>query len=261
MTNPALDWPSVATSPALTTTAVHIWALPLDSPPERIAALAATLSTDERERADRFSLEHLRHRFIAGRGGMRAVLANYLQAAPAQLEFTYTSRGKPSLGGDAAGRLHFNLAHSHNLALLAVTRVAPLGVDVEKVRPFPNAGDIAERFFAAGEIAAFKTLPPDARDAAFFHLWTRKEAWLKATGDGIAESLSKIEVAFLPDQPPRVLAIAGDVAAGEAWSIFPLSPAAGFVGALAIHARDVQLSCLIASKLYVSGSQGMSNSK
>ena len=243
MSNLALDWPPVATPPSLTAWAVHVWAWPLDLPPERSAALIATLSPDERERARKFGTEQLRLRFIAGRGGMRVLLAKYLQVAPGRLEFSYTSRGKPALAGAETERLHFNLAHSHELALLAVTRVAAVGVDVEKVRPFADATGIAERFFAAGEIAAFKTLPPGARDTAFFQLWTRKEAWLKATGDGIAESLSKIEVAFLPDEPPGVRAIAGDPAAGKAWSICPLSPAEGFVGALAIPARDVRSSC------------------
>jgi 4'-phosphopantetheinyl transferase len=86
-------------------------------------------------------------------------------------------------------------------------------------------------------------VPAAARDAAFFSLWTRKEAWLKATGDGIAESLAKIEVAFLPDETPRVITIAGDAVAGEAWSLCPLNPAGGFVGALAIRCRPVRLQC------------------
>ena len=107
----------------------------------------------------------------------------------------------------------------------------------------PNALEIAERFFSAGEIAALKTVPPAAREEAFFRLWTRKEAWLKATGDGIAESLSKIEVAFLHDEPPGVRAIGGDAEAARAWSICSLNPAPGFVGAVAIPARDVKLSC------------------
>lgn len=243
MSNPTLVWPLVATPPSLTARAVHVWAWSLDMSAERIVALAATLSPDERGRAGKFGTAQLRHRFIVGRGVMRAVLADYLQAAPAELEFSYTSRGKPALAGSAAGRLHFNLAHSHGLALLAVTHVAALGVDVERVRPFPNATGIAERFFSAGEIAAFQTLPLGAREAAFFQLWTRKEAWLKATGDGITASLSKVEVAFLPDEPPGVRAIAGDPAAGKTWSICPLSPADGFVGALAIPARDTELSC------------------
>ena len=239
----ALNWPVATTVAALTETAVHVWALPLDLAPEKIAALAATLSQDERERADRFRFEHLRHRFMAGRGGLRALLAHYLQAEPAQLEFTYASRGKPGLAGSAAGRLHFNLAHSQDLALIAVTRLAPLGVDVEKIRPMPDALAIAERFFSTAERAAFDTLPSAAHDAAFFHLWTRKEAWLKATGDGIAESLSKIEVAFLPGEPARVRAIAGDAAAGDAWSLCELNPAGGFVGAVAIPSRPAGVEC------------------
>jgi 4'-phosphopantetheinyl transferase len=179
---------------------------------------------------------------------LRALLGNYLQLDPARLEFACHSRGKPSLTGPGAGQIHFNLAHSEDLALIAVTRAGEVGVDVERIRPMPDGEAIAERFFSTREIEAFRRVPAAARDAAFFSLWTRKEAWLKATGDGIAESLAKIEVAFLPGETPRVLAIAGDAAAGEAWSLCPLNPASGFVGALAIRCRPVQLQCWCAPR-------------
>jgi 4'-phosphopantetheinyl transferase len=118
-----------------------------------------------------------------------------------------------------------------------------VGVDVERIRPMRDADRIAERFFSAREAEAFCKVPPAEQDAAFFSLWTRKEAWLKATGDGISESLSKFEVTFLPEDEPRVLAIAGDTAAGAAWSLCALNPASGFVGALAVQHRGVQLQC------------------
>src|SRR5262245_17606898 len=118
-----LDWPGEKAPRVLTERAVHVWAWPLELPPARIAALASSLAPEERERASRFGTDELRRHFIAGRGGMRAVLAAYLQTASAEVEFRYTTRGKPVLAGDNASRLHFNLAHSHGLALLAVTRV------------------------------------------------------------------------------------------------------------------------------------------
>lgn len=222
---------------------VHVWAVALDPAPARLASLAACLSLDERDRAERFRFPGLRARFTAARGHLRTVLGNYLHLDPARLEFAYHSRGKPSLTGQGEGQIHFNLAHSQDLALIAVTRAGELGVDVERIRPMRDAEAIAQRFFSPREAEAFRRVPAEARDAAFFSLWTRKEAWLKATGDGIAESLAKIEVAFLPEETPRVLAIAGDAVAGEAWSLCPLNPVDGFVGALAIRCRPVQLQC------------------
>jgi 4'-phosphopantetheinyl transferase len=241
----AINWapPPPACWTALTENEVHVWAAALDLAPEKLAWLAAALSPDELARAERFRFPQLRTRFTAARGQLRKLLGQYLQLDPASLEFAYTARGKPGLAGAAAGRLHFNLAHSQDLALIAVTRLAPLGVDVEKIRPMPDALAIAERFFSTAERAAFETLPSAAHDVAFFHLWTRKEAWLKATGDGIAESLSKIEVAFLPGEPARVRAIAGDAAAGDAWSLCELNPAGGFVGAVAIPSRQAAFEC------------------
>jgi 4'-phosphopantetheinyl transferase len=222
---------------------VHVWAVALDPVPARLAALAAWLSPDERDRAERFRFSGLRTRFTAARGHLRSLLGNYLQLPPQRLEFAYHSRGKPSLTGLGAGQIHFNLTHSQDLALIAVTRAGEVGVDVEQIRSMRDGEAIAERFFSVREVEAFRGVPSAARDAAFFSLWTRKEAWLKATGDGITESLAKIEVTFLPGDTPRVLAIAGDALAGEAWSICPLNPASGFVGAMAIRCPSVRLQC------------------
>ena len=238
-----ISWPAAITQPSLPHDEVHVWAVALNPPPEKISTLAATLSREEHDRAQKFRFDQHRHRFIAGRGALRALLAGYLQVEPARLEFVYSYRGKPRLAGVGEGGIHFNLAHSDDLALIAVTQLGAIGVDVERVRPMPDAERIAERFFSAGELNSFRTVPAALRDPAFFSLWTRKESWLKATGDGIGESLSKIEVAFLSDEAPRVLAIAGDAAAGAAWKLCALNPAEGFVGALAIQSRDVRLGC------------------
>ncbi|MSU58568.1 MAG: 4'-phosphopantetheinyl transferase superfamily protein [Pedosphaera sp.] len=218
---------------------IHVWVFGLDAPPEKISALAATLSADERERAGQYRFGQLRERFTVGRGRLRAVLGGYLARAPADLEFGYTARGKPTLKDEG---IHFNLAHSDDLALLAVTRVAPVGVDLERIRRMPDAVAIAKRFFARREVAALADLPAAAQDEGFFNLWTRKEAWLKATGDGITASLAKVEFTFRPGERARVVAIDGDAGAAAGWSLFTLQPAAGFVGALAIHATEVEVT-------------------
>ena len=243
MSETAINWPVSSAVPRLETQAVHVWAAPLSLATEQIEALESLLSSDELERADRFRFPHLRSRYVAARGSLRVLLGRYLEREPAALEFNYSSRGKPDLKGQGAEPLHFNLAHSHDLALIAVTRAAPVGVDVEWIRPMRDADGIATRFFSARESESLRSVPAAEQDAAFFSLWTRKEAWLKATGDGISESLSKFEVTFLSADEPRVLAIAGDPAAGAAWSLCALNPGADFVGALAIQTPSVHLQC------------------
>lgn len=243
MSELAINWPVSPAEPHLEPQAVHVWAAPLDLATEQIGDLESLLSPDELERAGKFRFPHLRNRYVAARGSLRVLLGRYLRCEPAALEFSYSSRGKPALKGQGVDQLHFNLAHSHDLALIAVTRAAPVGVDVERIRPMRDADRIAERFFSAREAEAFRNVPAAEQDAAFFALWTRKEAWLKATGDGISESLSKFEVTFLPADEPRVLAIAGDTAAGAAWSLRALNPVSGFVGALAVQHRGVRPEC------------------
>jgi 4'-phosphopantetheinyl transferase len=243
MSELAINWPESTGEPHLQPQAVHIWAAPLDLATEQIGDLESLLSPDELERADKFRFPHLRNRYVAARGSLRVLLGRYLERDPAAVEFYYSSRGKPELKGQGVEQLHFNLAHSHDIALIAITRAAPVGVDVERIRPMRDADRIAERFFSAREAEAFCNVPAAEQDTAFFSLWTRKEAWLKATGDGISESLSKFEVTFLPAAEPRVLAIAGDPVAGAAWSLFALNPVSGFVGALALQHRDVQPQC------------------
>ena len=220
---------------------LHVWAVPLEAAPERLAALAARLSPEELARAARFKFEVHRNRYIAGRGALREILGIHLATPPAALGFTYTTQGKPALAGDPA--LHFNLAHSDGLALAAVTRAGPVGVDVERIRPVKDAADLVARFFSPRENEMFQQLPPAERPAAFFNLWTRKEALLKATGEGIAGGLNRVEVSFLPGEPARLLALAGDGAAVAEWSLAALSPAPGFVGAVAVRSREVSLRC------------------
>jgi 4'-phosphopantetheinyl transferase len=243
MSELAINWPPSPAELLLNPRAVHVWAVPLDLSPKKIARLATVLSADELERADKFRFPHLRSRYVAARGSLRVLLGRFLQRDPVTLEFNYSSRGKPALKGQGTELLHFNLAHSHELALIAITRAAPVGVDVERIRPMRDADRIADRFFSAREAEAFRSVPAAEQDAAFFSLWTRKEAWLKATGDGISESLSKFEVTFLPGDEPRVVAIAGDASAGAMWSLSALNPASGFVGTLAVQCQGIRIQC------------------
>jgi 4'-phosphopantetheinyl transferase len=223
---------------------VHVWAATLNLTPAALAASSTTLCAAEIERANRFRLMRDRNRFVAGRGLLRVLLSRYLQIEPREVKFSYGTHGKPSLGKVFAGSgLCFNLAHSHNLALLAVTTAGPVGVDVERIDPMADTRPLVARFFSARESAAFDRLPTDLKPAAFFNLWTRKEAWLKATGEGISHLLDQVEVSFAPGAPARLLSLPGDGRTAEEWDLYDLSPAPGFAAALAIATRSPRPCC------------------
>jgi 4'-phosphopantetheinyl transferase len=243
MASPELLWNPAPPGTVLEGNEVQVWCVALDSPLSRAGELMRLLSPDELERADRFKFEQGRQHYIVGRATLRRLLGDVLQLDPATLKFDYIDRGKPALGGAHVGKLHFNVSHSHGLALIAVTRCAPVGVDIEYIRPVKHGDDIARRFFTASESAGLAKLAGAERPAAFFNLWTRKEAWLKATGAGIADSLNRAEFSFLPDDPPRVLNIAGEPGESDYWTVIDLKPATGFTGALAARTRDLNVRC------------------
>ena len=181
---------------------------------------AQTLSPDEKARADRFRFDKHRNRFIAGRGILREILGQYLRASAEELRFGYSAKGKPEFAVESqGGGIHFNLAHSEDLALIAVTRIGQVGVDVECVRAMKDMDQLVARFFSARENELFQKVSAAEKPAAFFNLWTRKEALLKATGEGITRSLSLVEVSFLPGEPARLVAVAGDVEKAKEWSL------------------------------------------
>lgn len=223
---------------------VHVWAADLDVPSKDFEQFAESLSTREIERAARFHFERDRKRFVAGRGLMRTLLSRYLQIEPSGIEFRYNAQGKPSVVTAGAGdSLQFNLTHCEDLALLAVTRLAEVGVDIERVRALEDFDDLVRKFFSSRESAAFANLGVEEKPAAFFNLWTRKEAWLKATGEGIAHSLHLVEVAFLPGESARLVNLPRQLAGGTRWTLHELDPAENFTAALAINGAPESLKC------------------
>jgi 4'-phosphopantetheinyl transferase len=229
-------WPARSDAPPLADNEIHVWATTLSVAADALAQFSASLSPDEKERANKFKFEKHRNRYTAGRGALRAILGQYVGARAADVRFDYLTNGKPAFAQDFAGAgIHFNLAHTEDLALIAVTRIGPVGVDVECVRSVKNVDELVARFFSQRENELFQKVLNDQKPAAFFNLWTRKEAMLKATGEGITRSLSLVEVSFLPGEPARLLAIAGDAAAGERWRMWELEPANGFTGAVAME--------------------------
>ena len=230
-------WGPPPNPPSLRPAELHVWRATLAPDAETLARLEATLDRDERERAQRFIVEHGQRRFTAARGVLRDVLARYTGRAAASLRFAYGPRGKPTLEGGP----HFNLSHSGDVALLAVTAAAPVGVDVELVRHLPDFEDIAARFFARGELEALRRSRPDDYAASWYRCWTRKEAYIKATGDGLHFPLDRFEVTLLAGDPPALRSLDGSARAASAWTIHHLEPGPDSVGAAALPAPTSRL--------------------
>jgi 4'-phosphopantetheinyl transferase len=157
---------------------------------DRLSALWAHLSPEERARAARFHLSADRERFVVGRGLLREILASYLQVAPGDLAFSYNRQGKPALAG--CSPVEFNIAHAHEVVALAFTLGRKVGIDVERIDRAIDVLLLAERFFTAEEAASLRALDEPDRSAAFFRDWTRKEAFVKAQGEGLGRSLEPI---------------------------------------------------------------------
>jgi 4'-phosphopantetheinyl transferase len=214
---------------------VHVWSVRLDQPVNRANVRSRTLSADELERAARFRFERDRRRFVVARTALRAILARYLRLDPASIGFTYGPQGKPALDGSIGEReLRFNLSHSEELALVAVTAGRPLGIDLEAVLSFEDVKYVPARIFSARELAEFKSLAPTQHEAAFFNAWTRKEAFVKATGLGFTTDVVDVEVTFAPGQPARLVRLHGDADAAASWSLRELIVAPRYVAAVAL---------------------------
>lgn len=216
---------------------IEVWVADLRALAEWLPALHPLLSPDEAERAARFRPEPLRDRFVLRRGLLRVLLGRAAGRLPEALVFEHGPHGKPALPGGPA----FNLSDcKDDLAIAMGPAGAPgleLGIDVERQRAVPDAAGIAGRFFAAEERAALAALPPDRQAEGFLNGWTRKEAFIKATGAGLSMPLDRFAVDLAPERPARVLRMDPALAAGHAedWSLFDLRPAPGLIAALAVR--------------------------
>lgn len=234
--------PSPATAaPALAGRTVHVWAARLDPPSWRVAELRRLLDPEEQAKADRFRFDIHRRRFIVGRGFQRILLGTYADADPARIEYTYGPQGKPSFAAQPDPPLYFNLSNSEELAILGVTREMEIGVDVEYLRDLDDAAALAERFFSKSESEVLLNLPPACLKEGFFNCWTRKEAYLKAVGDGLTAPLNAFDVTLRPDEEPKMLALEGSEERGRRWSLHHLWPAEGYLGAVALEGQDFEL--------------------
>ena len=207
---------------------IHVWHAALDRDEKTLLSFESTLSPEEKTRADRFHFVNDRNRFVAARGVLRELLGKYLNRSPAGLEFSYGKHGKPFLSGERASNgLNFNLSHSAGLAVYAIARERNLGIDVEHIRAGSAGEDIARRFFSAREVSDLQSLPAESRVQGFFHCWTRKEAYLKATGMGLQIALDSFAVNLLPDKPAEFLS-----GVEPRWHLAAYHPAQGYAAAV-----------------------------
>jgi 4'-phosphopantetheinyl transferase len=202
---------------------VDIYQVRLEAEPARLDSLYEILSPQEREQAGRYRFAEHRRQYIVCRGTLREILSSYIETKPARIQFVYNRHGKPGLRDS---EVDFNVSHSGGWALQAVTRGGAVGVDIERIEPRFAQEQIPERFFSPREAAQLRSLPAHQQTAAFFRCWTRKEAYIKARGLGLALALDSFDVSLGPDDPPAFLRGAGN------WSVHDLEAPAGYAAAI-----------------------------
>jgi 4'-phosphopantetheinyl transferase len=212
---------------------VHVWRGSLDHAEPILARLRHLLSDDELARADRFHFERDRSRYISGRGQLRMLIGAHLGLAPDEIRFRYGAYEKPHLPGK---QMWFNVSHSGSVVLFALTRIGEVGIDVELDDANFARERIAERFFSAREVAVLRSLPAELQARAFLSCWTRKEAFIKARGDGLALPLDSFDVSLAPGQRATLLRTEWSGREPTEWSLSDLSDrGAGYIAAIAVR--------------------------
>jgi len=227
-------WKPGPANPVIWQNEVHIWRARLDVPWSWTYDEA--LSLEDRTRADRFKFESDRRKFCVARASLRLVLGRYLQAKPGRLELQTNKFGKPFLADQKRSRgIRFNLSHSHQVALIAVTRDREVGVDVEFMRPEFVSDEVASHFFSRVEVEQFRSVPAGLRTESFFNCWTRKEAYIKARGEGLSCPLDQFDVFVAPGTPAMLLESRVGVNETKRWTFHDINAGDRYAGSLAVE--------------------------
>ena len=230
--------PSVERTEVECDDAIEIVVVGLALEPAAVRASASLLSDAERERASRFAFDRDARRFIVGRARLRQLLAARLGVRPESVELVYGPRGKPALANPGRDRdLRFNLSRRDDLAVYALSSGCEVGIDVEAIRPLPDADAIAARFFSRREHAAYRAVGPCDRLLGFFQCWTRKEAFIKALGAGLSHPLDSFDVSLAPGAPAELLRVEPVPGDDRSWRLASFCPAPGFVAAVVAEER------------------------
>ena len=208
----------------------------LDAEPEAVRESSALLSEAERHRARRLSFERDRRRFTVARARLRQLLGERLGARPESVELVYGEHGKPVLSQRfSASGLHFNVSHCDDVAVYAFSSGREIGIDIESVRAIPDADEIAKRFFSRREYETYLALDPLDKPLGFFNCWTRKEAFIKALGDGLRYPLDCIEVSLAPGQPAVILGVGSTTGNNCGWTLHSFLAEPELVGAIVVR--------------------------
>ncbi len=222
---------------------VDVWTVSLNMDETAFSSLLHSLSEDERTKAGRMRIEKPRKYYVAARGLLRLILAAYLSEQPENLEFQYGPHGKPALAdGFQTTGITFNMSHSHGMALYGVSLERPLGVDIEKIREDMSFDRIAKRFFSSREYEALKRLPADQLKYGFFNCWTRKEAYIKAKGEGLSSLISRFAVSLAPGEPAALVEHQLDAGEITRWSVRDLDVGPDYSAALAVEGQGVTVT-------------------
>jgi 4'-phosphopantetheinyl transferase len=235
---PDTEWRTPAGDLRLGPKHVHIWRVGVEVDDSELTRLRASLTEDEQQRAARFQFPALRRRFSAARGILRELLGSYLQLSPDRLRFVANRHGKPYLTPECSAELRFNLSHSGDMAMIAIATAREVGIDIEQIRPVPSGDQIAERFFTPAEAGRIRSLPAEQRAQAFFDCWVRKEAFVKATGQGVSFGLDRFEMPVAPGDSSAMLLSFRCPPDVQDWSLLPLEPCPGYVGAAVAAGTD-----------------------
>ena len=235
------SWAKICREMSASPEEVHLWKASLDQPESILDALAASLSANERCRAGRFCFERDRRRFIAARGVLRDILGRYLRVPAESVSLATLEHGKPELADRSGNGLQFNLSHSHDLAVYAITCRRRVGVDIERVRTM-SIDAMARLVFSPDECNTLSGLPPSEMLHAFLAGWTRKEAYVKAKGEGFAIPLNSFEVSMAPNVPPALVRNRHDPSDVGRWILRDVEPAADYIGAVAVEGDGWRLT-------------------
>jgi 4'-phosphopantetheinyl transferase len=222
---------------------VDVWCVSLLMDAFSLNSVRNFLAEDERMKADRLRFKRVREDYVAARGLLRLILATYLNVQPKELEFQYGQHGKPALADELSHTgITFNMSHSHGMALYCVGLEQELGADIEKIREDMSFEKIAKRFFSSLEYEALQKLPDDQLKYGFFNCWTRKEAYIKAKGEGLSSLISRFAVSLAPGEPAALLDHQLDAGEVNRWSIMDLDVGPGYTAALAVEGKGVTVT-------------------
>jgi 4'-phosphopantetheinyl transferase len=232
-------WPSPPDLLILPSDELHLWRISVDYVAPNLASLEQLLSKDERARADRFRFSRNREQYIIRRAAMRQILARYVGVEPQQLRFSYGAYGKPSLAGPVDGQdIRFNISHSEDLALCGVTRGRDIGVDIEHIRTDLDISGMTDRCLTSRERETLEQLPMSIRKHAFFVAWSRKEAYVKARGQGLGYPLHRFEVSLCPGEPSVLLSDPEDPLEVLRWRLEDVPADQAYAAAAAVEGRS-----------------------